>query len=72
MDGRETLEQLQSRVLSGMRVIQQAHPGHSVLIVTHVAIIRVVSLFANKQDLNSYKKVPVDNAKVFNFAGLDL
>jgi broad specificity phosphatase PhoE len=72
MDGRETLEQLQSRVLSGMRVIQQAHPGRSVLIVTHVAIIRVVSLFANKQNLNSYKMVPVDNAKVFSFTGLDL
>jgi broad specificity phosphatase PhoE len=72
MDGRETLEQLQSRVLSGMRVIQQAHPTRSVLIVTHVAIIRVVSLFANKQDLNSYKMVPVDNAKVFSFTGLNL
>jgi broad specificity phosphatase PhoE len=72
MDDRETLVQLQDRVLDGMRAIQESHPDHSILIVTHVAIIRVISLFANSLDLNLYKTVPVDNARVFNFGWLEL
>jgi broad specificity phosphatase PhoE len=68
LDDRETLLQLQTRVLEGLRAIQQSNPGQSILIVTHVAIIRVMTLFANNLDLNRYKSVPVDNATIFEFA----
>ena len=67
LEGRETLLQLQARVLEGLRAIQQSNPDQSILIVTHVAIIRVMTLFANKLDLNRYKSVPVDNATIFEF-----
>ena len=72
LDGRETLAQLQNRVLQGMRFIQESGHGQSVVIVTHVAVIRVITLFAENLDLNLYKSVPVDNAKVFNFTRLDI
>jgi broad specificity phosphatase PhoE len=72
MDGRETLAELQHRVLDGLRSIRQSAPGQSVLIVTHVAVIRMVFLHADRQDLNRYKTIPVDNAKCFHFAGLEL
>ena len=72
LDGRETLAQLQQRVLEGMRSIQNSGLERSALIVTHVAVIRVIALFANAMDLNLYKSIPVDNAKVFSFPQLDI
>lgn len=72
LDGRESLVELQQRVLDGMRAIRQSVTEQSILIVTHVAVIRMVFLHADKQDLNRYKTIPVDNAKCFHFAGLEL
>ena len=72
LDGRETLAELQRRVLDGLRAIRQSAPGQSVLIVSHVAVIRMVFLHADRQDLNRYKTIPVDNAKCFHFDGLEL
>ena len=68
IDGRETLYELQTRVLHGMREINKTGAHTSVLVVTHVAVIRVVSLFARDLGLNLYKSVGVGNAKVFNFS----
>ena len=39
------------------------------MVVTHVAIIRVMKLHAEERDLNEYKKVPVANGEVFRIAG---
>ena len=72
LDGRETLAELQSRVLNGMRSIENSASGNSILIVTHVAIIRVITLFASSQDLNCYKSIPVENAKIFSFPMLNI
>ena len=38
-------------------------------VVTHVAIIRVLMLYAERRDLNEYKKVPVGNGEIFRIAG---
>lgn len=72
IEGRETLAQLQSRVIEGIRSIERSHDYASVLVMTHVAIIRVVSLFDSGWDLNEYKSVQVENAKIFNFELSDL
>ena len=66
LDGRETLQALQSRVMQGIQAIRQNSGYESVLVATHVAIIRVVTLLAEGKDLNDYKSVKVENAKVFN------
>ncbi len=65
IEGRETLQELQSRVTKGMRNIEQNSDYNSVLVVTHVAIIRAVTLFAREIDLNRYKSINVGNAKTF-------
>lgn len=72
IDGRETLAQLQLRVLDGLRAIANMTSHGSVLIVTHVAVIRVVELFATGRKLNDYKKIAVDNARIFKFQKLVL
>ncbi len=68
IDGRETLLELQNRVLQGMREIERTGNHGSVLVVTHVAIIRVVTLFARDASLALYKSIDVGNAKVFRFS----
>ena len=63
MEGRETLEKLLSRVLAGIRNIKDS--GDNVVIVTHVAIIRVILLWHSNKDLNLYKTIHIPNAEVF-------
>ena len=107
LEGRETLRELQERVLEGVRrrrsprlntlegdpvqlgrevrerlKMNVEHPtsniqhrmgkdrvsgqeSGNVVVVTHVAIIRVLKLYAEGRDLNEYKKVPVENGEVF-------
>jgi len=67
IDGRETLHELQTRVLQGMRDIEKSGDHSSALVVTHVAVIRVLTLFAHDLGLNLYKTIGVENAKVFKF-----
>jgi broad specificity phosphatase PhoE len=61
--GRETLLELQQRALAGVQEIQFGLPDTaSVAIVSHVAVIRVLILWAAGRNLNEYKKVLVQNA----------
>lgn len=61
--GRETLLELQHRVLAGVQEIQQGLSDTScVAVVTHVAVIRVLLLWAEGRNLNDYKQVHVQNA----------
>jgi alpha-ribazole phosphatase/probable phosphoglycerate mutase len=64
MEGRETLQDLLSRVLEGIRSIKD---GDDIVIVTHVAIIRVMLLWQAKKSLNLYKTIHVPNAGIFEF-----
>ncbi len=62
---RETLAELLKRVLGGIHKIQDEMGDKTVVIVTHVAIIRVLLLWYARQNLNLYKTIHVPNAKVF-------
>ena len=65
MEGRETLRELLQRVLTGLDSIQ-ANNGHgSGLIVSHVAIIRVLMLHYQNKDLNLYRSLLIPHGKVF-------
>lgn len=61
--GRETLLELQQRVLAGVLDIQyRASCTSCVAVVSHVAVIRVLLLWAENRELNDYKRVHVPNA----------
>ena len=62
---RETLDDLLQRVLTGVRKISHDMSGQRVVIVTHVAIIRVLMLWWSRKSLNLYKTIHVPNAKIF-------
>ena len=64
MTGRETLDVLLERVLTGVRSIYDKS-SRNVVVVTHVAIIRVLLLWCAKKNLNLYKTVHVPNAEIF-------
>ena len=68
LEGRETLQELVERVLAGLKRVKQREVDGSVLVVTHVAIIRVLLLYVGKMDLNLYRTIPVHNAKIFEIA----
>lgn len=70
LDGRETLAQLQDRLIDGMRNIEREYEYESILVTTHVAVIRVMLLKATNRDLNEYKTIKVDNARIFRFEKL--
>lgn len=65
VEGRETLSHLQARVLAGMAQIRAEYPAARILVVTHVAIIRVALLHTANKDLNQYKTIDVPNAEIF-------
>jgi broad specificity phosphatase PhoE len=65
MPGRETLDVLLRRILKGVHRIEAFHKGRTVVIVTHVAIIRVLLLWRNRMSLNLYKSISVPNAEIF-------
>lgn len=66
LPGRETLKQLLDRVLRGLKEIYEDNKDKNVLIVTHVAIIRVLLLWHSKKSLNLYKTIHVPNAEIFS------
>ncbi len=70
LEGRETLTQLQDRVIDGIKNISRFQSYKNILVVTHVAIIRVIYLHSTRKELNKYKSIEVNNAKIFNFRNL--
>lgn len=68
IEGRETLHQVQQRVLAGVRAIIVNYPSlKTILVVTHVAVIRVIILSVENRNLNQYKLIPVPNCGTFCF-----
>lgn len=70
LEGRETLGELQERVLRGIVGIKSKSDGSPILVVTHVAIIRILLLHVQKKELNLYKTIHVPNGKIFELDGL--
>ena len=69
LEGRETLHELLERVLAGLKRVKEREVDGSALVVTHVAIIRVLLLHSQGKDLNLYRTVPVPgNGKIFHLA----
>ena len=68
--GRETLSELLERVLTGIRNIYRYGSSRNIVVVTHVAVIRVLLLWRAKKRLNLYKTIHVPNAGVFEI-GID-
>jgi alpha-ribazole phosphatase/probable phosphoglycerate mutase len=64
LGSRETLKELQDRVLKGIQKINREADGRSIVVITHVAIIRVLLLWNTKSSLNLYKTIHVPNAEI--------
>ncbi len=62
---RETLLELQNRVLRRMHKIAATEPEKTILVISHVSIIRVVLLQAQNRPLSDYKMIDVDNCELF-------
>jgi broad specificity phosphatase PhoE len=81
LPGRETLQQMQQRVVERMHNISlegrdkagedQAIKDQTILVVTHVAVIRVALLYAQQRPLSEYKSVSVDNCQLFPISLID-
>jgi broad specificity phosphatase PhoE len=69
LERRETLGELLQRVLQGLEVIYAQNGHRSVLVVTHVAIIRVLLLHWQTRDLNLYKKISIPHGKIYHLEG---
>ncbi len=65
MADRETLDELLGRVLTGVKSIYDKAKYHNVVIVTHVAIIRVLLLWHAHKGLGLYKSIHIPNAEIF-------
>ncbi len=70
IDCRETLHALQERVIYGIKHIHSRSNWKNIVVVSHVAIIRVVLLYIQHLDLNQYKTIPVpENGKIIEING---
>ena len=70
LEGRETLNELRDRILQEIERIKATNERRSVLVVTHVAIIRVLLLYLRNLDLNLYRTIPIPHGKIFHLEGL--
>lgn len=62
--GRETLYEIQTRALEGMRkLLLKKWPR--ILVVTHVAVIRVLIVHYNNLNLRDYRKIDVPNCSLY-------
>jgi len=65
LNGRETLEELLCRAINGIKKIRDCCPDGNPVIITHVALIRVLYLWSRRMNLNLYKTIDVPNAHIF-------
>ena len=65
MEGRETLIELQQRALEGIEKIKCNGDYSEVLVITHMAIIRVLMIYYNDLLLDIYRKLDVPNCGLF-------
>ncbi|GAB4534982.1 MAG: histidine phosphatase family protein [Thermodesulfovibrionia bacterium] len=68
IDGRETLYMVLDRALSGIKEIVNKHSYSNIIIVTHVAIIRVLILCSQNKSLNLYKTIDIPNGGIFRLS----
>jgi alpha-ribazole phosphatase/probable phosphoglycerate mutase len=66
LPGRETLDELLKRVVSCVYKITQGGNYQKIVVLTHVAIIRVLVLWQAKKSLNLYRTIHVPNAGITN------
>ena len=76
LPGRETLQKLQQRVVERMHSISLkgaggANKNENILVVTHVAVIRVALLYAQQRPLSEYKSITVENCQLFPISLID-
>ncbi len=65
MEGRETLIELQQRALKGIKKIK-CNGDYSVgLVITHMAIIRMLMIYYNDLLLDNYRQIDVPNCGLF-------
>lgn len=60
------------KVLAGIEKIKAKMDDSAVLVVTHLAIIRVLLLHMRKMDLNLYKTIAAPNGKIFEMEDSEL
>ena len=65
MYGRESLKELQNRSLKGINKIKGQINNSNFLLITHVAIMRVLMIYYNGLSLDDYRKLDVQNASIF-------
>jgi broad specificity phosphatase PhoE len=65
LPGRETLEELLHRVLKGVGSVYRYSKDKNILVITHVAIIRVLLIWHAGDSLNRYRTISVPNAGIF-------
>jgi broad specificity phosphatase PhoE len=68
LQGRETLSELLERSMRGVEnMIFRANTLGKIAAVTHVAIIRILFLYKNNIDINSYRNIHVPNTSIFDY-----
>jgi len=63
LEGREKLHELLERVLNGVRKIRENEDGGNILVVSHLAAIRILLLYTKKMDMNLYRTISILNGE---------
>lgn len=67
IEGMETLEEVQKRIVTLLKRWQQKHEDETFAAVTHLAVIRCLLLYTMERSLNDYRKIEIPNATAFVF-----
>lgn len=69
--GCETLAQVQNRAVDGIRSITPGEGGRSLLLVSHLIVLRCLFLYFKGLGLKEFRSVKIDNGSVLKLAGLE-
>lgn len=64
LPGCETLQQVQERAVAGIEGILRSRPGETVVVVSHLIVVRCLILHYGEQPLASFRNIKVDNGAV--------
>jgi broad specificity phosphatase PhoE len=64
LPGCETLRQVRERAAAAIEELFSAHPGETVVVVSHLIVVRCLILHYRKQPLGAFRSVKVDNGAI--------
>ncbi len=64
LPGCETIQQVQERAVAAIKSLAEGHPGESLLVVSHLIVLRSLILFFRHMAIRDFRSIRIDNGSI--------